>query len=72
MKARVLAAALDGRVIGAGELEISRAVHPAEATCDGDVAIAMSPDTIRILGESQAKIALAPEERKSQISAFRR
>jgi UDP-3-O-[3-hydroxymyristoyl] glucosamine N-acyltransferase len=61
MKARALAAALDGRVIGAGDLEISRAVHPTEATCEGDVAIAMSPDTIRILGESQAKIALVPE-----------
>jgi L-aminopeptidase/D-esterase-like protein len=45
----VLAAALDGRVIGAADVEISRAVHPAEASCDGDVAIAVSPDTIRIL-----------------------
>ena len=61
MKARVLAAALDGRVIGAADAEISRAVHPAEASCDGDVAIAVSPDTIRILGESRAKIALIPE-----------
>ena len=61
MKARVLAAALDGRVIGAADAEISRAVHPAEASCDGDVAIAVSPDTIRILGESRAKIALVPE-----------
>ena len=61
MKARVLAAALDGRVIGAADAEISRAVHPAEASCDGDVAIAVSPDTIRILGESLAKIALVPE-----------
>ena len=49
MKADVLAAALDGRVIGAADIEISRAVHPAEASCDGDVAIAVSPDTIRIL-----------------------
>ena len=61
MKAHVLAAALDGRVIGAADAEISRAVHPAEASCDGDVAIAVSPDTIRILGESRAKIALVPE-----------
>jgi UDP-3-O-[3-hydroxymyristoyl] glucosamine N-acyltransferase len=28
---------------------------------DGDVAIAVSPDTIRVLGESRAKIALVPE-----------
>jgi UDP-3-O-[3-hydroxymyristoyl] glucosamine N-acyltransferase len=61
MKARVLAAVLDGRVIGAADAEISRAVHPAEASCDGDVAIAVSPDTIRSLGESRAKIALVPE-----------
>jgi L-aminopeptidase/D-esterase-like protein len=50
MKARALAAALDGRVIGAADAEITRAVHPAEASCDGDVAVAVSPDTIRILG----------------------
>ena len=61
MKARVLAAALDGRVIGAADAEISRAVHPAEASRDSDIAIAVSPDTIRILGESRAKIALVPE-----------
>ena len=61
MKARVLAAALDGRVTGAADVEISRAVHPAEASCEGDVAIAVSPDTIRLLGESGAKIALVPE-----------
>ena len=61
MKAHVLAAALDGRVIGAADAEISRAVHPAEASCEGDIAIAVSSDTIRILGESRAKIALVPE-----------
>ena len=61
MKARELAVALGGRVIGAADAEISRAVHPAEAYCEGDVAIAVSPDTIRILGESRAKIALVPE-----------
>ena len=61
MKARALAAALDGRVIGAAHAEITRAVHPAEASRDGDVAIAVSPDTIGILGESLAKIALVSE-----------
>jgi UDP-3-O-[3-hydroxymyristoyl] glucosamine N-acyltransferase len=48
-------------VIGAADAEISRAVHPAEAFCEGDVAIAVSPDTIRVLGESRAKIVLVPE-----------
>jgi UDP-3-O-[3-hydroxymyristoyl] glucosamine N-acyltransferase len=77
MKARALAAALDGRVIGAGDLEISRAVHPTEASCEGDIAIAMSPDTIRILVESRAKIALVPEgtqipDRRFQAVIFMR
>ena len=61
MKARALAAALDGRVIGAADAEITRAVHPAEACCDGDVAIAVSSDTIRLLGETRARMALVPE-----------
>jgi UDP-3-O-[3-hydroxymyristoyl] glucosamine N-acyltransferase len=70
MKARVLAAALGGRVIGAADAEISRAVHPAEAFCEGDVAIAVSPDTIRILGESRAKIALVPEDTQFPSQRF--
>jgi UDP-3-O-[3-hydroxymyristoyl] glucosamine N-acyltransferase len=61
MKAGVLAAALNGRVIGAANAEICRAAHPAEACREGDVAVAFSPDTIRLLGESRAKIALVPE-----------
>jgi len=61
MRAHVLAAALDGRLVGAADVEILRAVHPAEASCPGDIAIAVSSDAIRILGESRAKIALVPE-----------
>ena len=60
MKARVLAAALDERVTGAADAEISRAVHPAEASCDGDVAIAVSPDACvgpRSIILSQATLA---------------
>ena len=71
MKASVLAATLDGRVIGAADVEISRAVHPAEASREGDVAIAVSPDTIRILGESRAKIALVPEGTQIPLQTFR-
>src|SRR5262245_8592018 len=61
MKAQVLAAALGGRVIGDADVEISRAVHPTEAFCTGDIAIAVSPDTIRILDESRAKVVLILE-----------
>ena len=71
MKARVLAAALNGRVIGAADAEISRAAHPAEACREGDVAIAFSPDTIRLLDESRAKIALVPEGTEFAHRRFR-
>jgi UDP-3-O-[3-hydroxymyristoyl] glucosamine N-acyltransferase len=71
MKASVLAAALAGRVMGADDVEISRAVHPAEASRVGDVAIAVSADTIRLLGESQAKIALVPEGTQVPLQSFR-
>ena len=72
MKARALAATLDGRVAGAGDVEISRAVHPTEATCEGDIAIAMSPDTIRILVKATRRSRSFQRGRKSQIGAFRR
>lgn len=70
MKARVLAATLDGRVTGAADVEICRAVHPAEATRKGDVAVAMSPDTIRFLSECRAKIALVPEDADFPLEHF--
>ena len=70
MKAHVLAAALDGRVMGAADVEISRAVHPAEASGEGDVAIAVSADTIRVLAESQARIALVPEGTQIPLQSF--
>ncbi len=70
MRAHALAAALDGRLIGRADAEVSRAVHPLEASCDGDVAIAVSPDTIRILDESRAKIALVLEGAKFPDQRF--
>jgi UDP-3-O-[3-hydroxymyristoyl] glucosamine N-acyltransferase len=57
----VLAAALDGRLFGAPEAKICRAVHPAEARCDGDIAIAISSETISLLCQSRAKMAILPE-----------
>src|SRR3954467_6024920 len=61
MKAGVLAGALDGRVIGNADVEIARAVHPTEATHESDVAIAISPDTIRMLDRSRATTVLTLE-----------
>jgi UDP-3-O-[3-hydroxymyristoyl] glucosamine N-acyltransferase len=56
-----LAAALGARLTGVADAMIARAVHPAEASQDGDIAIAVTPDTIRALPDSRAAIALVPE-----------
>jgi UDP-3-O-[3-hydroxymyristoyl] glucosamine N-acyltransferase len=61
MKARVLAGALDGRVVGDADADIARAVHPAEVKCKGDIAIAISPDAVRKLGECKADCVLVLE-----------
>jgi UDP-3-O-[3-hydroxymyristoyl] glucosamine N-acyltransferase len=61
MRAGALAAALEGRLFGAADAEISRAVHPTEAARDGDIAIAISPETIRLLSGSLARMAVVPE-----------
>ncbi|NIP95541.1 MAG: hypothetical protein GWO24_19695, partial [Akkermansiaceae bacterium] len=46
---------------GAGNHEITRAVHPAEATGPGDLAIALTKGLIPLLGESRAGAAIVPE-----------
>jgi UDP-3-O-[3-hydroxymyristoyl] glucosamine N-acyltransferase len=61
MKARALAEALDGRVIGDADVEIARAVHPAEVARERDIAIAISPDTVRLLGACRARTVLVLE-----------
>ena len=70
MKAYALAEALGGRVVGASNMEISRAVHPIEACRSGDLAVAISPDTIPLLSESRAKIALVLEGTESAHLRF--
>lgn len=64
MKARALAEALDGRVTGDADAEIARAVHPAEVPCERDIAIAISPDTVRLLGACRAHTVLVLEGTK--------
>jgi hypothetical protein len=61
MKARALAEALDGRVTGDADAEIARAVHPAEVACERDIAIAISRDTVRLLGACRAHTVLVLE-----------
>src|ERR1700744_93512 len=61
MKARALAEALDGRVTGDAEVEITRAAHPTEIVSESDIAVAISPDTVRLLGACRARTVLALE-----------
>ena len=61
MRAHELSTALGARVSGDADAAITRAVHPAEASREGDIAIAVTPETIRLLGETSAAIALVPE-----------
>ena len=61
MNAQELASALGGRVTGLAQAVIHRAVHPAEASRDGDIAVAVTPDTIRLLPQSRAAMALVPD-----------
>src|SRR6478736_6105654 len=65
MKAYVLAEALGGRVIGASDIEVTRATHPMEASASGDLAVAISADTVPLLSESRAKVALVLEGTES-------
>ena len=52
---------MGARVTGDANAAIARAVHPAEASRDGDIAIAVTPEAIRLLSETSAAIALVPE-----------
>ncbi len=69
MKASAIAAALNARTLGAADVEVGRAVHPAEAGRTGDLAVAVTPDTIRLLADTKAEMALTtadagiPEDR---------
>ena len=59
MKAASVAARLSARLIGDAEAEVHRAIHPAEAVEPGDLAVALTPDTLLALAETGAELALA-------------
>jgi len=60
-QARAVAAALNARLIGDADAGIARAVHPAEAREEGDLAVAVSKDMLRFLPETKAQLVLTME-----------
>lgn len=64
MKLSEIAAALDARLVGNGDLEIERPVHPSDATGPRDLALAMEPSTKALLAGSSAKAAVVSSEAK--------
>lgn len=58
MKLSEIAAAIDARCEGDGELDITRVVHPAEAEGPGDLALAADKSLVPLLNECKAVAAL--------------
>lgn len=61
MKLKDIADALGARVIGDGEIDIRRAVHPADAALPGDLALAMDRDLLERLADTPARAAVVAE-----------
>jgi len=61
MKLSEIAAALDGELVGDGSVEVTRAVHPAEAESKADLALAMDRTLLEALGASKARAAVVAE-----------
>lgn len=61
MKLRDIAAALGGQLVGNGDLDIARPVHPAAARSAADLAIATDPKLVPLLHESAARVAVVAD-----------
>jgi UDP-3-O-[3-hydroxymyristoyl] glucosamine N-acyltransferase len=71
LKASTLAASLSARLIGDADAEVGRVVHPAEAKEPGDLAVALTPDTLRAVAETRAELILATESAAAATERFR-
>lgn len=58
MRLFVIAEALNAQLVGDGDIEIARVVHPADAQGDGDLAAAMDPKLLPLLSGGKAKAAV--------------
>lgn len=61
MKLSEIAAALNARIEGDGNFDVTRAAHPAEAEGPEDLALAMDKDLLDLLPGSKAKAAVVAE-----------
>jgi UDP-3-O-[3-hydroxymyristoyl] glucosamine N-acyltransferase len=61
MKLSEIAAALNGELVGDGSIEITRAVHPAEAESEADLALAMDKALLKALDAGKARAAVVAE-----------
>ena len=71
MKASAVAAALNARIVGDADASVLRAVHPSSAEDSGDLAVAVSPDTARLLPSTRARMALVVEGAEPEAGRFR-
>lgn len=55
---KALAEALDGELIGNGDIAITRLAHPADIRDTGDLALAMDPKLLPLLEKTSAKAAV--------------
>jgi len=70
LKASAVAAALNARVVGDANANILRAVHPSLAEDKGDLAVAVSTDTARLLRSTRARMALVVEGAEPEAGRF--
>jgi UDP-3-O-[3-hydroxymyristoyl] glucosamine N-acyltransferase len=70
LKASAVAAALNARIVGDASADILRAVHPSSAEDSGDIAVAVSPDTARLLPSTRAHMALVVEGTEPEAGRF--
>ena len=61
MKLGAIAQAVGGRLVGDGDREVRRPIHPAEATDPADLAMAMDPSLLELLAASPAQAAMVAE-----------
>jgi UDP-3-O-[3-hydroxymyristoyl] glucosamine N-acyltransferase len=61
MKLSEIAQALGGTLVGDGSIDVTRAVHPAEATSARDLALAMDKPLAAMLGTGKARVAILAE-----------
>src|SRR6185437_13623700 len=72
MLTKDIAAALGASLIGDGAKDIARIVHPDDAKCASDLAVAISSDTAAALTRTRAEVAVVLRNPRHSGHRFRR